>query len=291
MKHHRLVTAARDRRRARVGRRPVPRPRSARPAADLRQPAADGRQRHLRRAPGAAARRSRWCGNTRAADLTSFPATGTTDPGANRKLPLADAYRRTARRGICRLAAVGRGPGRPPAGLLAGRPQSASTRGRRSPGTRARRAGPRSAQWTGVPLSLVLDAVGLLPTARFVVFHSYDDWIDSIDLLDALHPQTILAYGDERTRSPDRPRRAGAAAGRAADRLQEHEVPAAHRRDRRVRRWRREGEHPERVGLVHGDLMPRARPAAQALLLGIPFEPEACPALRPAVAASTRPGR
>ncbi len=50
-------------------------------------------------------------------------------------------------------------------------------------------------QWTGVPLSAVLDAAGVLPTARFVVFHSYDDWVDSIDLLDALHPQTILAYG------------------------------------------------------------------------------------------------
>jgi DMSO/TMAO reductase YedYZ molybdopterin-dependent catalytic subunit len=50
-------------------------------------------------------------------------------------------------------------------------------------------------QWTGVPLSAVLVAAGMLPTARFVVFHSYDDWIDSIDLLDALHPQTILAYG------------------------------------------------------------------------------------------------
>ncbi len=50
-------------------------------------------------------------------------------------------------------------------------------------------------EWTGVPLSLVLDAAGILPTARFVVFYSFDDWIDSIDLLDALHPQTILAYG------------------------------------------------------------------------------------------------
>src|SRR4029453_15951525 len=50
-------------------------------------------------------------------------------------------------------------------------------------------------QWTGVPLSAVLNAAGILPSARFVVFHSYDDWIDSIDLLDALHPQTILAYG------------------------------------------------------------------------------------------------
>ena len=50
-------------------------------------------------------------------------------------------------------------------------------------------------QWTGVPLSAVLDAVGILPAARFVVFHSYDGWIDSIDMSDARHPQTILAYG------------------------------------------------------------------------------------------------
>ena len=27
------------------------------------------------------------------------------------------------------------------------------------------------------------------------MFHSYDEWIDCIDLLDALHPQTLLAYG------------------------------------------------------------------------------------------------
>jgi DMSO/TMAO reductase YedYZ molybdopterin-dependent catalytic subunit len=51
------------------------------------------------------------------------------------------------------------------------------------------------AQWTGVPLSAVLDAVGVLPTARYVQFYSYDTWVDGIDMLDALHPQTILAYG------------------------------------------------------------------------------------------------
>ena len=50
-------------------------------------------------------------------------------------------------------------------------------------------------QWTGVPLSAGARRGGMLPTARFVVFHSYDDWVDSIDMLDALHPQTILAYG------------------------------------------------------------------------------------------------
>jgi DMSO/TMAO reductase YedYZ molybdopterin-dependent catalytic subunit len=51
------------------------------------------------------------------------------------------------------------------------------------------------AQWTGVPLRHVLQAVGTLPTARFVQFHAYDSYTDGIDMLDALHPQTILAYG------------------------------------------------------------------------------------------------
>lgn len=51
------------------------------------------------------------------------------------------------------------------------------------------------AQWTGVPLSIVLEACGIQPGARFVQFHTYDSYVDSIDMLDALHPQTILAYG------------------------------------------------------------------------------------------------
>ena len=50
------------------------------------------------------------------------------------------------------------------------------------------------AQWTGVPLSTVLDAAGVLPNAQYVKSHSYDDFENSIDLLDAFHPQTILAY-------------------------------------------------------------------------------------------------
>jgi DMSO/TMAO reductase YedYZ molybdopterin-dependent catalytic subunit len=51
------------------------------------------------------------------------------------------------------------------------------------------------AQWTGVPLRSVLELVGIHSTARFVQFYAYDDWADGIDMLDALHPQTILAYG------------------------------------------------------------------------------------------------
>lgn len=51
------------------------------------------------------------------------------------------------------------------------------------------------AQWTGVPLRSVLESAGIRSTARFVQFYAYDGWQDGIDMLDALHPQTILAYG------------------------------------------------------------------------------------------------
>ncbi|HTQ60426.1 MAG TPA: molybdopterin-dependent oxidoreductase [Candidatus Solibacter sp.] len=52
------------------------------------------------------------------------------------------------------------------------------------------------AEWIGVPLSHVLDLVGVQPHARYVVYFSIDpDWWESIDMADALHPQTFLAYG------------------------------------------------------------------------------------------------
>jgi DMSO/TMAO reductase YedYZ molybdopterin-dependent catalytic subunit len=51
------------------------------------------------------------------------------------------------------------------------------------------------AQWTGVPLRTVLEATGVRMSARFVQYYAYDGWADGIDMLDALHPQTILAYG------------------------------------------------------------------------------------------------
>jgi DMSO/TMAO reductase YedYZ molybdopterin-dependent catalytic subunit len=52
------------------------------------------------------------------------------------------------------------------------------------------------AEWIGVPLSHVLDAAGIHPQARYVVYFSIDpNWWESIDMADALHPQTLLAYG------------------------------------------------------------------------------------------------
>ena len=59
-------------------------------------------------------------------------------------------------------------------------------------------------QWTGVPLAHVLERVIPLPEARYVVLHCADSFEDndtqvpyyeSIDLQDARHPQTLLAYG------------------------------------------------------------------------------------------------
>jgi DMSO/TMAO reductase YedYZ molybdopterin-dependent catalytic subunit len=56
-------------------------------------------------------------------------------------------------------------------------------------------------KWTGVPLGALLERVGLQPRARYIVFHCMDRlqesgplYYESIDLVDAFHPQTILAY-------------------------------------------------------------------------------------------------
>lgn len=54
-------------------------------------------------------------------------------------------------------------------------------------------------QWTGVPLALLLNAAGVAGAARYIVFRCFDDfggtaYYESIDLIDAFHPQTILAW-------------------------------------------------------------------------------------------------
>jgi DMSO/TMAO reductase YedYZ molybdopterin-dependent catalytic subunit len=51
------------------------------------------------------------------------------------------------------------------------------------------------AEWGGVPLSHVLETVGTLPQARYMVYRSFQpDWWESIDMADALHPQTLVAH-------------------------------------------------------------------------------------------------
>ena len=62
-------------------------------------------------------------------------------------------------------------------------------------------------QWTGVPLKLLLDQAGVREQARYVVFHCADDYgpmryYESVDLVDAFHPQTILAWALNGQRLP-----------------------------------------------------------------------------------------
>jgi DMSO/TMAO reductase YedYZ molybdopterin-dependent catalytic subunit len=65
------------------------------------------------------------------------------------------------------------------------------------------------AGWTGVPLGLLLTTAGVAPRARYAVFHCADNldgepakggaqspgqYYESIALVDAFHPQTLVAY-------------------------------------------------------------------------------------------------
>ena len=54
-------------------------------------------------------------------------------------------------------------------------------------------------RWTGPVLGPILQFAGLSSAARFIVFHCYDDfggtaYYESVDLVEAFHPQTILAW-------------------------------------------------------------------------------------------------
>lgn len=55
-------------------------------------------------------------------------------------------------------------------------------------------------KWSGAQLGPLLQSVALKPTARYIVFHCADSmsegvkYYESIDLVDAFHPQSILAY-------------------------------------------------------------------------------------------------
>lgn len=51
------------------------------------------------------------------------------------------------------------------------------------------------AEWIGTPLVDVLRVAGLMPQARYIVYFSIEaPWWESIDMADALHPQTLVAY-------------------------------------------------------------------------------------------------
>ncbi len=52
------------------------------------------------------------------------------------------------------------------------------------------------AEWSGVPVSHILGLVGALPQVRYVIYRSIQpDWWESIDMADAMHPQTLVTLG------------------------------------------------------------------------------------------------
>jgi len=126
--------------------------------------------------------------------ITSFPAIGTTDPGSSGSPERARVYDRMRKSVFAdwRLSVEG----------LVARPLSFSLADLKRLAARTQitrhtceEGWSAVAKWTGVPLSAILDAAGVLPAARYVLSHSYDDFANSIDMLDAFHPQTIVAYG------------------------------------------------------------------------------------------------
>lgn len=128
-------------------------------------------------------------------DISSFPATGTTNPGGDPKNQYYSEEYARLNNGVFsnwRLQIEGKvaKPGSYSLADLQKLPsQKQITRHTCEEGWTA------IAEWTGVPLSLILKAAGILPSARFVNTYAYDGYIDSIDMLDAFHPQTMLAYG------------------------------------------------------------------------------------------------
>ena len=127
-------------------------------------------------------------------DITSFPAIGTVDPADVTKPTHSEAYGRLRSSAFANwsLSVEGRvaKPGKYSLAALQSFPaRTQITRHTCEEGWSA------IGEWTGVPLGLILKHAGIMPSARFVNFHAYDGYIESVDLLDAFHPQTILAYG------------------------------------------------------------------------------------------------
>ena len=131
-------------------------------------------------------------------DISSMPGVGTTDPGDARQPMFSaqhgEAWSRMRRNGFAdwRLSVEG-SVARPGLYSLA----DLKRLPRRTQITKhtCEEGWSSIAEWTGTPLHAVLSAAGLLPTARWVNAYAHDEMTTGLDLRDALHPQTILAYG------------------------------------------------------------------------------------------------
>ena len=131
-------------------------------------------------------------------DITSIPAIGTTDPAD----PHQESYNAAGGAAYARLRGGAFTDWRLTIAGSVARPGSYSLSDLKRFASRTQitkhtceEGWSAIAEWTGVPLRQVLEAAGMRPSARFVNLYAFDDTAESIDMLDALHPQTILAYG------------------------------------------------------------------------------------------------
>ena len=131
-------------------------------------------------------------------DISSFPATGTTDPGGSgsrgdHEVAYNAQYATLKENSFqqWQLSVEGK-VAKPRSYSLADLKKFAArtqiTRHTCEEGWNA------IAEWKGVVLADLLQDAGILPSARYINFYAYDQYMESIDMLDAFHPQTILAY-------------------------------------------------------------------------------------------------
>lgn len=131
----------------------------------------------------------------RSSDISSFPATGTTNPGdPARTYRVSEAYARMLKNNFSDYSLSVEGSVDRPGKYTLSDIQTFPARKQTTRHT-CEEGWTAIGEWIGTPLGLVLNSAGIRPSARFVNFYTYDGWIDSIDLMDAFHPQTILAYG------------------------------------------------------------------------------------------------
>jgi len=131
-------------------------------------------------------------------DITSVPATGTTNPANPAKASYSEKhgplYERLLRDNFATWSLPISGSVQRPATFTLADLKRMPSRTQITRHT-CEEGWSAISQWTGVPLHHLLNAVGVKPEARYVQLRSYDDWGDGLDMIDALHPQTIIAYG------------------------------------------------------------------------------------------------
>lgn len=125
----------------------------------------------------------------RYADISSFPATGTTDPST-----FNEDYAKLMNNSFEDFRLTVEGQVSNPGSYSLKDLMNFTSRTQITKHT-CEEGWTAIAEWTGVPVSALLQHAGVLPSARFVIFQSFDEWLEGFDMMDALHPQTLIAYG------------------------------------------------------------------------------------------------